>query len=303
MAKWFNNFLVKTVPMAPKFMVGLVAKKYVSGETLQDAVRVIRDLNAKGFTATADVLGEHIHDLSETELPVEMYLDLTETISSEQIDSNVSLKLTQLGLEIDSDRTWENFEKILVKIKEQDNFLRIDMEDSSLTDVTLEFFKRAKLIYKNVGFVIQSYLHRSEKDIRDFLSPGINVRICKGIYKESPDIAFQDPVKIRENFLLLVKLLLENDSYAAIATHDLIIIDACEKYIKSNNIPTDRYEFQALYGVPIHNTLKRLVSDGHTVRIYVPYGKDWYPYSMRRLKENPDLAGYIFKDFFNIKSK
>lgn len=300
MANWFNNFLVKAVPLMPKIFIGLVAKKYVAGKSIDDAVSTVRKLNNEGITATIDLLGEHINDLSEAETPLQMYLDLIEAIEKENIDSNVSLKLSQFGLELDHDATWKNFEKILSKIREKDNFIRIDMEDSSVTDITLDIFKRAKSLYPKVGIVLQAYLFRSMDDLKALLPLGINIRICKGIYKESSEIVYQDPQEIRENFFNLVKFILDNNGYAAIATHDLYLINQCKKYINDNKIPSDRYEFQALYGVPIKKTLSRLVNDGHKVRVYVPFGEDWYAYSIRRLKENPDIAGYIFKDFFKI---
>ncbi|MDO9549154.1 MAG: proline dehydrogenase family protein [Candidatus Marinimicrobia bacterium] len=303
MAKWLNNVLVKTVPFAPKFVVGLVAKKYVSGETVDDALRVINDLNRQSFNTTVDILGEHIQYLDETELYVNMYAELISRINPIKNSNTISLKLSMLGIELDRDKAWQNFETILKPAKQNRLSLCIDMEDSSLTDITLEFFKKGKSLYQDVTTVLQAYLFRSHDDLESILPLRPNVRICKGIYKESPKIAYQDPDRIREKFFSLVKILLKSDGFAAIATHDLELISVCEEYIKTNNIPAERYEFQALYGVPIQNTLKRLVEDGHTVRIYVPYGKDWYPYSMRRLKENPDIAGYIFKDFFRIKSR
>ena len=282
--------------------MGLVAKKYVAGKSINDAVSAARELNKEGIAGTIDLLGEDINDLSEAIPPLQMYLDLIEAIEKENIDSNVSLKLSQFGLELDSDATWRNFKKIISKIHEKDNFLRIDMEDSSVTDIILDIFKRSKSLYPKVGVVLQAYLHRSMDDLKALLPLGLNIRICKGIYKESPEIAYQNPQEIGENFLNLVKSILDNNGYAAIATHDLYLINQCEKYINDNKIAVDRYEFQALYGVPIKKTLSRLVNDGHKVRVYVPFGEDWYAYSMRRLKENPDIAGYVFKDFFKIKS-
>lgn len=302
MSRWFNKFLAKTVPLAPKFFVGWIAKKYIAGETLDEAIAAVKQSNKSGFTATMDVLGEDIENLSESEMPTQIYLDLLEIINIEKVNSNISLKLSQLGFELDTDAAWINFERVLKKVKDSRNFLRIDMEDSSLTDLTLNIFKRAKSLYPKVGAVLQAYLFRSINDLKEILPLEVNIRICKGIYRESPDIAYQSPEDIRKNFLNLVKMLLEYDGYAAIATHDLSLISACEDYIKENNIRSNRYEFQALFGVPIQKTLTRLVNEGHTVRLYVPFGEDWYPYCMRRLKENPNIAGYIFKDFFKFKS-
>lgn len=302
MAKWFNNFLVTVVPLLPRIFVGFVARKYVSGDTIEEALVSLRTLQAEGYRTTTDILGEHIHYLEETEPVTNMYIELTDQIAREQLPSGISLKLSQLGIELDRDVAWYNFHRILEAAMQKRLFVRIDMEDSSLTDITLDFYERARQIYNRVGFVLQAYMHRSASDLERLLAPGVNVRICKGIYKESPQIALQNPDDIRTNFVKLVRMLLENGRYAAIATHDLKLIETCKQYIIQNDISPDRYEFQALYGVPIDGTLRQLQAEGHRVRIYLPFGKEWYPYCMRRLKENPDIAGYIFKDFFKSRS-
>ncbi len=301
MPKWFNQFLVNSMPFIPRFLVGFVASRYVAGDTLADAAQCIRELNRNRFCATADVLGEHIHDLSETELPVRMYLDLIEKIAAEQLDCGISLKLSQLGLELDEAAAWRNFERILMRVREKDVFLRIDMEDSSLTDKTLEIFKRARSLYANIGIVLQACLFRSLDDLEYLLPLGVNVRICKGIYKEPAEIAHQSKAEINRNFMEMVSTCLNADGYAAIATHDLDLIHKCESFIRERRIPNKHFEFQALLGVPVQNTLKRLVQDGRKVRLYVPYGRDWYAYSLRRLRENPDIAGYVFRDLLKTR--
>jgi len=299
--KLFNQFLSKTVPLMPKFFVGLVAKKYVAGVTLEKAVRKIKELNEEGFLATTDVLGENIPNLEAAQKPLAAYLELLETIDRQQLNTGISVKLSQLGLNLNEEKAWENFDKVLQKAKELDIFVRLDMEDSPWTDKTIGFYRRAREIYAKTGTVIQSYLFRSEKDIKELIFDGpTNLRICKGIYKEDDSISYQEKQEISDNFFRLVKLCLENDSYVGIATHDLDLIARCEEFITSQNISRDKYEFQALLGVPVKKTLERLAAAGHQVRYYVPFGSDWYPYSMRRLKENPDIAGYIFKDFFKI---
>lgn len=301
--RWFNNFLMNVVPYFPRWGVGLVARKYIAGENLEEATEEIKALNNKGFLATTDVLGESIENIEESQEPVENYLVLLDTIEELDLNTGISVKLTQLGLKIDKEQAWSNFHRILQKSKDKNIFLRIDMEDATCTDDTLEFYNRARQEYEHVGTVLQSYLYRSERDVNELVEEGdTNLRICKGIYKESPQISYQDKDLISNNFFKLVKLGLEKEVYTAIATHDLDLIDRCENFITANNIPQDRYEFQALLGVPVEKTLRRLLEEGHTVRYYLPYGKDWYAYSMRRLQENPDLAGYIFKDFFKIWS-
>lgn len=299
---WFNNFLMAVVPYAPRKTVGLIAKKYIAGETIEETVKEITEMNKNGFLATTDVLGESIATIEEAQQPINNYLELIDTIEQNNLDTRVSLKLTQLGLKIDQAQAWQNFLKILNKVREKDVFLRIDMEDASCTDDTLEFYQKARSKYDRIGTVIQSYLYRSENDIKNLIAKGkTNLRICKGIYKESPDISYQNNQRISDNFYQLVRLCLEKNIYTAIATHDLELIERCENFILDNDINPEQYEFQALLGVPIENTLQHLVNRGHKVRLYVPFGNDWYAYSMRRLKENPDIAGYIFKDFFKIK--
>lgn len=301
--EWFNNFLLNVAPLAPKWAIRLVAKKYFAGETIDTVVDEIQNLNQGNFLTTTDILGENVETIKEAQEPVEKYENLIERISTENLNSGLSLKLTQLGLKIDKEKAWENFTQLLEKTNQNDIFLRIDMEDSSCTDDTLEFYQRARKKYPNTGAVLQSYLYRSENDLLELVENGAtNLRICKGIYTEPPEISYQDKDLISENFFKLVRLGLENDVYIGIATHDLELIERCENFIENNDIESQNYEFQALLGVPVDRTLKRLRDNGHKVRYYVPYGKEWYAYSMRRLQENPDLAGYIFKDFFKFKS-
>ena len=296
---WFNKLLVGLMPIAPKAMVGLVAKRYIAGETLEEGIQQIRKLNASGYIGTMDVLGESITDRAGTEKPMEMYRRLVGAVGDNpDITTGISIKLTQLGLSIDKEFCWKNLQEIISLGSEIDLFIRIDMEDSSVTSDTLELFERAYDEYPKVGAVIQAYLKRSEDDMRRLLDIGANVRLCKGIYDEPAAIAYKDREEIRENFISLSKMYLDNGGYLAIATHDDFLIDHLYTYIRNKGIPQDQYEFQALLGVPIESILDNLVADGNTVRIYVPFGEDWYAYSSRRLKENPDIAGYVVKDFF-----
>jgi proline dehydrogenase len=298
--KWLNKAILTMMPLIPKFFVGMVAKKYIAGVTLEEAVAKVKILNQQGFVFTMDVLGESVTKKEETLEPLRMYLEVLEAIHKEKLDGNISLKLTQFGLTIDPEFCWNNIKTILDKAKEYNIFVRIDMEDSSVTDATLDIYRRAKAYYSNIGTVIQGYLHRSADDVQKLVKEGVNLRICKGIYKESYNIAFQDRSEIRDNTINLIRYLLNNNQYVAIASHDLQIINEVRQYIESKNIPKDRYEFQSLLGVPIDNTLKDLLANGYKVRYYIPFGTEWYAYSTRRLYENPDLGGYIFKDFFKF---
>lgn len=296
---WFNKMLVGMMPVAPRPIVGMIAKRYIAGETLEEGIEKVRSLNARGYIGTMDVLGESVTDKQGTEKPMEMYRKLIRAIGENpDIHTGISVKLTQLGLSIDKEFCWENLQEIISLGKEIDLFIRIDMEDSSVTSDTLEIFKRGFQTYENMGIVIQAYLKRSKEDLQHLAELDANVRLCKGIYDEPASIAYKDKEEIRQNYIQLAKLYLDGGKTLAIATHDDYLIDHLYTYVKNKNLPKDQFEFQALLGVPIENILDTLVSEGNTVRIYIPFGEDWYAYSSRRLKENPDIAGYVVKDFF-----
>jgi len=296
---WLNKLIVGLMPLAPKFLVGQVAKRYIAGEEMKDGIQRIYELNDHGFLGTMDVLGESVTDKAETEKPIRLYKELIHELGNHpELQTGISVKLTQLGLNIDKEFCWKNFREILEMGQEINLLIRIDMEDSGVTEDTLQIVERTHEIYPKTGAVIQAYLHRSEDDMHRLLEQGISVRLCKGIYKESASIAYQSRDEVRENFIKLGKIYLDNGGYLAIATHDEYLIDHFRTYIENKNIPTDKYEYQALLGVPIEHILHPLVIEGKTVRIYVPFGEDWYAYSSRRLKENPDIAGYVVKDFF-----
>lgn len=300
---WFNKLIVHLMPLAPKLLIGQVAKRYIAGERLQDGIDKIYALNKNGFLGTMDVLGESITDRAGTEKPLRLYRELiTELGNHPELRTGISVKLTQLGLSIDKDLCWEHFTQIMEMGRDIDLFIRIDMEDSSVTEDTLQIVERAHNEYENIGAVIQAYLRRSEEDMHRLLEQGINVRLCKGIYKEPASIAFQEKQEVRENFIKLGKIYLDNGGYLGIATHDEYLIDHFRTYIENKGISEGLYEYQALLGVPIEHLLTPLVNEGKTVRIYVPFGQDWYAYSSRRLKENPDIAGYVIKDFFKRDS-
>ncbi|MFQ6674461.1 MAG: proline dehydrogenase family protein, partial [Fidelibacterota bacterium] len=225
-------------------------------------------------------------------------LDLYDIIHGEGLDSTISLKLTHLGLGSDDALARRSLLDLLGKAKEKDNFLRIDMENSPYTDATISLYRQCALRYEGVGLVLQAYLKRTASDMASLLNDRLNVRICKGIYKETPDLAFQDPEEIRLNFIQLVQTALDGGAYVGIATHDRYLIDSLETWIMNKNIPEDRYEFQVLYGVPMKDRLEALLSKGNKVRVYVPYGEEWYQYATRRLQESPKIAGYILKNLF-----
>ncbi len=294
-----NKLIVALMPLTPRPLIAQVARRYIAGETLDSGIQKVAELNDEGFLVTMDILGESITSREETEQSLELYRELIRELKRHpELQTGLSVKLTQLGLKIDQGFCRENLQQLIFMGREMDLFIRLDMEDSSVTSATLDLFERSLDQYDRMGVAIQSYLHRSEQDMERLTALGANVRMCKGIYNEPAPIAYQDREAIRQNFITLGKRHLDQGGYLAIATHDQFIIDHFRTYIDNKNIPTSQYEFQALLGVPIGETLHLLVREGRTVRIYTPFGKDWYAYSSRRLKENPDIAGYVVKDFF-----
>ena len=267
-------------------------------QTEDDAVAHIHALNEKGFSATVDILGEHILTKEEARNITAQYCHLYDRIANESLDCNISMKPTHVGLNISLAEAMSNITTILKKAQEYENFLRIDMENSPFTDQTIEIYHHCKTIYNNVGMVIQSYLHRSIDDILFLANDQFNSRICKGIYKESENIAYQDREEIQDNFLKLAKTMVTQNAYSAFATHDQELIDRLLDWITTDKVPKDLFEFQVLYGVPMNGRLEALLGAGYKVRVYVPYGPDWFDYSVRRLKENPKIISYVLKNFF-----
>ncbi|MCH7755107.1 proline dehydrogenase family protein [candidate division KSB1 bacterium] len=299
----FDKLVVWTIPIVPKFLVRRIASRYIAGTTLSDAVEVIKNLQEQGCCATLDVLGEHITKKEQAEYAVQEYLQALDKIEREKLDCNISIKLTMLGLKLDLDFCLENSRRLVQRAKEFDNFVRIDMEDSSCTTDTLQIHSQLKKDFDNVGFVIQAYMRRSLPDIRDQMNSNskINVRVCKGIYIEPRDIAYKDKEIVNSNYSMLLQELLENGNYAGIATHDEKLVWSAYKTIDDLKLSKDKFEFQMLLGVD--EQLRRLIiKDGYKLRVYVPYGKQWYEYSIRRLQENPKIAGYVIKNFFGLKN-
>ncbi len=297
-----NSSLAALLPLFPKWAVRPFASPYVAGETMNEALDIVESLNGKGFKATMDILGEHVQNEEESRVIRDAYIALYNQIADRKLDTNISLKLTHLGMEIDPGLAEENVTDILEVAKDHGNFLRIDMENSPYTDETIRVYQNCLKRYHRVGTVLQAYLYRTLDDIESLNAPSFNCRICKGIYRESPRIAIQDPESINVNFLEAAQQLILGGSYAAIATHDISLIDAMESWIRDNNIPNNRYEFQVLYGVPMNGRLEALLEHGHVVRIYVPFGESWFDYSVRRLKENPNIMWYVVKNMFKKRS-
>jgi proline dehydrogenase len=289
----FNRLLVTGLPVVPKPLVGRVASRYVAGETLADAIRVVRNLNQQGAMGTIDVLGEEVKEREKALAAVEEYLQVFDTIAAEGLDSNVSIKPTLLGLKIDESFCRDNVERIVAKAKEHGNFVRIDMEDNTTTDATLRIFHELYARYGNVGPVLQAYMRRTLSDIAA-LPEGSTVRLCKGIYVEPRTIAWKGFETVRANFVRALEKLIERGVYPGIATHDEYLTCRAVGLIDQHGLRREQYEFQMLLGVD--EELRRiLIAGGHRLRVYVPYGRDWYPYSMRRLRENPEVARHVLK--------
>jgi proline dehydrogenase len=288
-----DSLVVRTLPLVPKFIVGRVAARYVAGETLDDAVKTIRQLNAEGAMATVDLLGEEVKDRGKASEAVEEYLRILERIRQEGLDANISVKPTQLGLNFDETFCRDNYDRLAAAAKERGNFMRLDMEDHTTTDATLRIFRYLWQRHGNVGPVLQAYMRRTLADIAE-LPTGSGVRLCKGIYVEPRKVAWKGFDTVRLNYLQALEKLLRQGTYVGIATHDEHLACGAVGLIDRLGVPRDRYEFQMLLGVD--NSLRRiLIEGGHRLRVYVPYGRDWYLYSMRRLRENPQVAGHVLR--------
>jgi proline dehydrogenase len=297
---FFNNLIVSTVQVMPKSVVGFFSKKYIAGESIDDAIRVTRELNRQGIFATIDLLGEAVKNREEAVDSKNKALEVLDTIVKFNLKANLSIKPTQMGLAIDEDFAYDQVRTLVRKAKEIDNFIRIDMEDSPYTDATFRVFKKLKQDYDNLGVVVQAYMKRTYDDVVILNKLGTNFRLCKGIYIEPPAIAYKDKEAIRKNYVKDLELMFKNGNYVGIATHDEYLINEAYRLIRELKIPKDKFEFQMLLGVR-EDLRNKINNDGYKIRIYVPFGKDWYAYSTRRLKENPQVAGYIFKSMFSFK--
>ena len=286
-----DRTIVRLLPAVPKQVMQLFSSRYIAGPTLEDAVRVVRRLNGEGKLATIDVLGEEITGESEARAIAQAYCDVFVAIERERLDSNVSVKPTALGLELSYDLCRENLESLLREAAKNDNFVRVDMEDSSTTSDTLRLYRELRERgFDNVGVVLQAYLRRSLDDIRALADLRPNVRLCKGIYVEPPAIAFTDFDAVRANYVRCLDALLDVGAHVGIATHDEWLIG--QALTRGERLDPAAYEFQMLLGVR-EQRASELVAGGHPLRVYVPFGEHWYQYSLRRLQENPAMAGTV----------
>ncbi len=300
---WFNKFIAALLPYMPKKLVWIFSKRYIAGKTIQDAISVSKKLNAEGMMVTIDLLGEFITDLSQAEDNKNQYLQIIETIEKENINGNYSLKPTMFGLLIDKEVCYNYIREIVAKAASYNNFVRIDMEDSQCVDLEIDLYRRLKAEFlTNVGLVLQSYLRRTMDDINDMLDmhteeAPLNYRLCKGIYIEPESIAFKKYEEINDQFLKEIDFMFEHGIYPGIATHDRKLVEGSYKLIEKHNVPFEKYEFQMLYGVT-PQLRSEIIKAGHRLRVYVPFGEQWFAYSTRRLKENPGMAMDIIKALF-----
>ena len=293
-----NTLIIKIITLLPKSIVQLFAGKYVAGENHKTALGVVKSLNNQGFSATIDILGEHVKDIFEAQQVTSEYLNLFDEISESDLDSNISIKPTHIGLDVGDSEFISNLQLLIEKADSHKNFLRIDMESSSVTDTTLRAYTKMLKKTKAVGTVFQAYLFRTLDDIKNIQNEHLNYRLCKGIYRESENISIQDRNGINENYLKILRHTFMVNNYVGIATHDINLLKEIYSLIKELNVPIDRFEFQVLYGVPMSGWLEKHLENGYKVRVYVPFGPNWYDYSIRRLNENPNIAGYVIKNLF-----
>lgn len=299
----FNKFIAAILPYFPKKFIWIFSRSYIAGETIDDAMRVSKELNKNGSRVTLDILGEFITSLGEANENKKEYLRCIDYTIKNKIDGNFSLKPTSFGLLIDKDVCYEHIREIVAKANSYNSFIRIDMEDSPCTDLEIELFRKLKTEYpKSVGIVLQAYLRRTYNDIENMLDMNtveapLSFRLCKGIYIEKEEIAYKKYEEINQHYLEDLEFIFKNKVHVGIATHDKPLIAGAYELIKKYNVPGNMYEFQMLYGVT-PSLRQSIINLGHGMRVYVPYGKKWFGYSTRRLQENPKMASHIIKAIF-----
>jgi proline dehydrogenase len=287
-----KNFAAKFAPFRK------LTTRFIAGETTDEAVAAIKEINARGCSASFDHLNESVSSVAATEEEVQEYLHLLELIDQTKINSNVSIKLTQFGLDIDPELAYKNARRIVEDAAGRGNFVRVDMEGSNVTQVTLDIFQRLRAEFglNEVGIVLQSYLYRTMEDAREMLKIPARIRLCKGAYDEPASVAYPEKKDVDDNYVRVMQLLLSSGTYHGIATHDPKMIDATIDFVQKEGIPKDAFEFQMLYGIR-RDLQEQLARDGWGMRVYVPYGKHWYPYFMRRLAERPANIWFVMKNF------
>jgi proline dehydrogenase len=281
--------------LAKKYGLRFGASRFVAGETIESAIKTVKELNKSGKVVTLDHLGEFVFTEEEANESAAMCIQTLDAIAKAGVQSNLSLKMTSLGLDISKELCMKNMRRILDRAKIYGNFVRIDMEDYAHCQVSLDIYRELRKEYDNIGIVIQAYLYRTEQDIKDLNEYKANLRLVKGAYKESPEVAFPDKKDVDENYKKIIKTHLLNGNYTAVASHDEAIIEYTKKMVQEYQIPKDQFEFQMLYGICVE-LQQKLVQEGYRVRVYVPYGVDWFGYFMRRLAERPANVWFVLKN-------
>ncbi len=298
-----NKMIAGILPYMPKKLVWIFSKKYIAGETIEDAIRVAKELNTEGIKVTIDLLGEYIKSLDEAKENKEAYFNIIDKFEENNIDGNYSLKPSSFGMLQDEEVCYQNIRDVVARAAKYNNFIRIDMEDSPYTEKAINVFRKLKKDFPdNVGLVMQAYLKRTAQDLENMIDlknshGSLNFRLCKGIYVEPPEVAYKKYEEINESYINKLEYMFQNGIYPGIATHDKKLVDAAYGLIEKYNVSKEKYEFQMLYGVT-PELRKSIVEKGHTMRVYIPFGKDWFGYSTRRLKENPKMASHIIKALF-----
>ena len=300
---WINKIIAAILPYMPKRFVWMFSNRYIAGQTLDDAIAVSKKLNAEGYMVTIDLLGEFITNLQQAESNREQYINIIHEAEKNKIKGNYSVKPTMFGLLLDEEVCYENIRQIVAEAARYNNFVRVDMEDSQCTDMEIKLFRRLKKEFpENVGLVLQAYMRRTYDDIENMSDLNskenpLNFRLCKGIYVEPEKVAYKNHDEINRHYLEDLELMMQKGMYPGIATHDKFLVNESYKLLEKYNYKNDQYEFQMLYGVT-PALRKSIIEKGHRLRVYVPFGEDWFPYSTRRLKENPQMAGEIIKALF-----
>jgi proline dehydrogenase len=292
-----DRALAAMLPALPRDAVHLVARRYIAGTTLAECMDCVAALNAEGATATVDLLGEHVIDLAETVATRDGYLDVLRAIHERGLDATVSVKPTALGLLLDPATCEAHVRAVCEEARAHGTFVTIDMEDSGCTDRTIDLYLRVHRDTSNVGPVLQAALRRTADDVKRLAGPDLTVRLCKGIYREPVAIAFQDPDLIRQSYAWLLEELFARGASVGVATHDEALVAGALALVEREAVPRERFELQMLLGVtePLR---RRLIAEGHRLRVYVPFGEQWYEYSVRRLRENPAIAGHVARATF-----
>lgn len=293
-----HRALLATMPHVPESIIWRFSRRYIAGTRPEDAYRVVRQLNAAGCSATMDVLGEDSTGIEQVDAARDLYIEVLQGIHASGLDCGISVKLSEMGLRFDPAQARRVMRELLASASAHDNFVRIDMEDSGVTSKTLDIYRDLRRHHDHVGAVIQACLRRSHDDVADLLETGpTDIRLCKGIYVEPEEIAYQAADEVRQSFMALLERLLNGGARVGIATHDPQLIDHARASIRRYGVDRDRYEFQMLLGVA-PRLRQRLLDAGHPLRVYVPFGELWYNYSLRRLRENPNIAGHIVRNLF-----